>query len=196
LVGHNSAQFTPDILGSVQSLGHNLITSTDGEQFWLPSDRIADPLIGPLASHFGPTPTHALLPGSPALDAGRDAQGVLSELGFFPGRTPPITTDQRGGPRVVDLPAVPNATGGNGSDIGAIEMGSIPPRLTGISVNPVTISFTSDPGLPYRLESRNSLSPGPWSAVPGSESPGNGGVISSFDTRPGTPTRFYRVAAP
>jgi hypothetical protein len=29
-----------------------------------------DPLLGPLADHGGPTMTHALLPGSPAIDAG------------------------------------------------------------------------------------------------------------------------------
>ena len=30
---------------------------------------VADALIGPLAANGGPTPTHALLDGSPALDA-------------------------------------------------------------------------------------------------------------------------------
>ncbi len=50
------------------------------------------PLLGPLGDNGGPTPTHALQPGSPALDAAdpagcRDAEGT------------PLTTDQRGEPR-------------------------------------------------------------------------------------------------
>ena len=44
------------IIGGLTTNTHNLI---DG-----------DPLLGPLADNGGPTKTHALLPGSPALDAG------------------------------------------------------------------------------------------------------------------------------
>ncbi len=64
-----------------------------------------DPLLGPLQDNGGPTFTHALLPGSPALDAGNSAE----------------TTDQRGLPRSVDIASLPNGTG-NGSDIGAFEL--------------------------------------------------------------------------
>ena len=49
----------------------------------LPGDTLGgDPLLGPLADNGGPTPTHALLPGSPAIDAG-----------INPGD---LATDQRG----------------------------------------------------------------------------------------------------
>ncbi|MEO1527261.1 MAG: FG-GAP-like repeat-containing protein [Planctomycetota bacterium] len=59
---------------SIVSLGHNLLDDTpeglaahDAD----PSDlRDTDPLLGELADNGGPTPTHALLPGSPAIDAG------------------------------------------------------------------------------------------------------------------------------
>ncbi|HVV97219.1 MAG TPA: choice-of-anchor Q domain-containing protein [Rhodanobacteraceae bacterium] len=48
---------------------HNLIVAAAGVT--LPSDTIsADPLLGPLQDNGGPTLTHALLPGSPAIDAG------------------------------------------------------------------------------------------------------------------------------
>jgi hypothetical protein len=57
-----------------------------------------DPLVGPLTSNSGPTWTHALLPGSPAIDAG-------SWFGV------PLT-DQRGQRRVVCC----------ASDIGAFEV--------------------------------------------------------------------------
>jgi hypothetical protein len=39
----------------------------------LPSDRRANPLLGPLGDNGGPTQTHALIVGSPAIDAGDDA---------------------------------------------------------------------------------------------------------------------------
>ncbi len=49
-----------------------------------PSDLVnTDPLLGPLADNGGPTQTHALLAGSPAIDAGSDD-------------CPPPATDQRG----------------------------------------------------------------------------------------------------
>jgi hypothetical protein len=55
-----------------------------------------DPLLGPLANNGGPTLTHALLPGSPAIDAGD------------PAIPDPPPTDQRGFARIygsVDLGA-------------------------------------------------------------------------------------------
>jgi hypothetical protein len=45
-----------DVAGDIVSLGHNLIG--------------VDPRLGPLQDNGGPTFTHALLPGSPAIDAG------------------------------------------------------------------------------------------------------------------------------
>jgi len=64
-----------------------------------------DPKLGSLALNGGTTLTHALLSGSPAIDKG-NATG----------------TDQRGFVRPVDNPAIANATGGNGADIGAFEV--------------------------------------------------------------------------
>lgn len=56
------------------SMGHNI---EDGDACGLTgtSDRInVNPMLGPLADNGGPTPTMALLPGSPAIDAGDSAQ--------------------------------------------------------------------------------------------------------------------------
>ena len=71
--------------GTVTSLGYNL-SSDDGSGYLTgPGDQInTDPLLGPLQNNGGPTSTHALLPGSPAIDAGD------------PGFTPPPFDDQRG----------------------------------------------------------------------------------------------------
>jgi hypothetical protein len=68
------------------------------------------PLLGPLADNGGPTQTHALLPGSLALDASNSS----------------LLTDQRGLPVPVDLPGTANSPGGNGSDIGAYEAQAAP----------------------------------------------------------------------
>jgi hypothetical protein len=84
-----------DLVQSVQRSGDAVVNGTP---------LTADPKLGPLASNGGPTPTHALAAGSPAIDAG-DAFGV--------------TTDQRGRPRPTDFPGV--AAAGDGSDIGAFE---------------------------------------------------------------------------
>ena len=65
-----------------------------------------DPLLGALADNGGPTQTHALLTGSPAIDAAGDCVADLS-----------ITTDQRG----ISRPQ------GTACDIGAFEP---PPPLT------------------------------------------------------------------
>jgi hypothetical protein len=70
---------------TVTSHGYN-ISSDDGSGFLIgPGDQInTDPLLGPLQDNGGPTLTHALLPGSPAMDAGD------------PNFTPPPFFDQRG----------------------------------------------------------------------------------------------------
>jgi hypothetical protein len=67
----------------------------------------ADPQLGPLQSNGGPTPTMALPSTSPAVDKG-------AKFG--------LSTDQRGVLRPIDFPSIPNAGGGDGSDIGAFEL--------------------------------------------------------------------------
>jgi hypothetical protein len=65
------------------------------------------PLLGPLANNGGPTDTHALLAGSPALDAGNNAtclatdqrgvtrpQGSACDIGAFEVFVPPTPQDQ------------------------------------------------------------------------------------------------------
>lgn len=78
-----------DCTGSIASLGHNL--DSDGTcNLTQPTDLSnTDPLLGPLRDNGGPTLTHALLPGSPAIDAGNPATPGS-------GGTACETTDQRG----------------------------------------------------------------------------------------------------
>jgi hypothetical protein len=87
--------------GTVTSLGYN-IDSQDSCGFHQTTDQInTDPLLGPLQDNGGPSFTHALLPGSPAIDAGTC--------------TGAPTTDQRG--------VIRPWPWGASCDIGAYEVG-------------------------------------------------------------------------
>jgi hypothetical protein len=110
---------------------HTTVTPTTGDQIGTPANPI-DPLLGPLQNNGGPTFTRALLFGSPAIDKGS---------------SPGITSDQRGRPRPFDISDIPNATGGDGSDIGAVEIFSpiqfsSPDASVGEGAGSVTLTVT------------------------------------------------------
>jgi uncharacterized protein (TIGR03437 family) len=98
-------------IATITSQGYNLSNDNGGGFLTGTGDQInANPSIGPLQNNGGPTFTHALLDGSPALDKGLSSGS---------------TTDQRGVKRPTDLPTIANATGGDGADIGAFERGGL-----------------------------------------------------------------------
>ncbi len=72
IIAGNAPPSNEGCYGIVSSRGHNLIdTDAVCELTPVPSDLVGvAPLLGPLADNGGPTGTHALLPGSPAIDAG------------------------------------------------------------------------------------------------------------------------------
>ncbi|MBI5282049.1 MAG: DUF11 domain-containing protein, partial [Candidatus Solibacter usitatus] len=103
--GGNCA-YEPPLLSAI-SLGNNL-DSANTCGFASAGDLInTNPNLGPLANNGGPTFTHALLPGSPAIDAGNN--------------TGCPATDQRGVARPVDGDAVAGAV----CDIGAYEAAAL-----------------------------------------------------------------------
>jgi CSLREA domain-containing protein len=86
----------PDVLGVYNSQGHNIVGNGDGGMgFNAAGDQVgstAAPInarLGPLASNGGPTLTHALLAGSPAIEAGDNSLPVDVNNNT-------LTTDQRG----------------------------------------------------------------------------------------------------
>jgi len=108
VAGNNFFQtgFHPDVSGTVSTAQNNLIgdsTGSNGLTNGINGNQVGNvnapinPLLTPLGNFGGPTQTMALLPGSPAIDAGAISAGV--------------TTDQRG----VARPQ------GSAPDIGAFE---------------------------------------------------------------------------
>jgi hypothetical protein len=85
-------------------------------------DSFPDPKLGPLADNGGPTLTMALLPGSPAIDAGNTSLAPA--------------TDQRGFPRPAGLAA----------DIGAFEYGAVAQAEFSYTTTNGTITITGCTG--------------------------------------------------
>jgi len=108
-----SGAVMPDCYGPFTSGGFNLIGAANdstgwgalGDQTGVTNSPIL-PLLNPPADNGGPTYTCKPQPGSPVVDQGKSFGS---------------NKDQRGKPRPYDLPTTPNATGGDGTDIGAFE---------------------------------------------------------------------------
>jgi hypothetical protein len=133
-----------------------------------------NPLLGPLQDNGGPTLTHALRPGSPALDAGNGGPN----------------TDQRGAPRPVDDPAIPNANPGDGRDIGAFEFAR--PRLAIQKAGNAALLYWPFYYGSFTVQSVTNLSASnSWTAEAGSP------VVSSnlylFTNGPLSSKKFYRL---
>lgn len=115
IVAGNLGTDLPNLDGTFTSLGYNIIGDLGpsiGNPTIVPAigDQIevadASVNLGPLQNNGGPTPTHALLAGSIALDKGHSSGA---------------TTDQRGLVRPCDDAGIANAAGGDGADAGAYE---------------------------------------------------------------------------
>lgn len=155
IISNNSAGVGPDVRTAVGLMTANssLIFDLAAQNVIENGPVIGDPLLLPLANNGGPTQTHALTAGSPAIDFGSN--------------TINLTVDQRGLSRVVNLPdvgayefnpqqvaikAAPVITpGGNlytftveftestGIDISTIDAGDITVNAPNLSVIPVTL---------------------------------------------------------
>jgi hypothetical protein len=158
--------------GSVTDGGHNL--SSDGTCSFtgIGSMSNTDPKIGPLADNGGPTLTMALLPGSPAIDAGNTSVAPA--------------TDQRGFPRPAGLAA----------DIGAFEYGSVMPTIA-VSRSGATglnILASGNPGRSCRLLSSPDLSS--WAPIATNQVGSDGTILFYDNYAPGSACRFYRLVIP
>jgi hypothetical protein len=117
ILAQNTAQAGgADCAGILTSGAYNLVAQADGCSVTVNTLTGSDAQLAALQDNGGPTETHALLPGSPAIDAG-NPQGC----GDLEGGT--LASDQRGAPRA----GVGNAR----CDIGAYEVAALPPACAG-----------------------------------------------------------------
>ncbi|MCX6619327.1 MAG: hypothetical protein NTZ98_24935, partial [Acidobacteria bacterium] len=85
VAGNTSEHDSPNLNGSINSLGHNLIGNTSGSSGWVASDQLnTDPLLNAPADNGGATPTQSLQLSSPAI--------AMGDCNIAPA----VTTDQRG----------------------------------------------------------------------------------------------------
>jgi hypothetical protein len=174
--GSAGSASAPDVLGTVASSDHDLIgdgtgfnaTTSTGDLIGTSSSPI-NPLLGSLADNGGLTPTLALLPGSPAIDAGdSNAPGLPS-------------TDQRGYARIA----------GNAVDIGAYEAQGFLLSLTSGNnqtthintafANPLVVTVTAKDGVDPVAGGQLTFTT-PNSGASASLSPGNPVTIASNGT--------------
>jgi hypothetical protein len=122
----NASMSGPDLRGNIRSQDFNLIGDATGCTLTgAVAQNIAgkDPKLGPLADNGGPNQTHAVQPGSPAVDC-------------IPVANCPLKTDQRGVVRPM----------GEKADIGAFEADTVPPKVTAIAAvtpNPTNSKLVS-----------------------------------------------------
>lgn len=162
----NNETNSPDVCGSVISDGNNLIGSTAGNSGWTNTDILNQPAkLASLADNGGTTLTFALLPDSPAINAGNNADAPA--------------TDQRGFARIV----------GGIIDIGAFESAT----TCDFTINP-TNQFISSFGGNITVNvtgaascSRTAVSALEWiSVTSGSSGSGNGTVTLSIQANTGS----------
>jgi CSLREA domain-containing protein len=113
VVSDNTAPTGPDINGTISTMNVSLVGNSAGLTITSSSGNLLDVAakLGPLANNGGPTLTHALLPGSPALNAGSNSAS--------------LTTDQRGAGFV--------RVSGAAADIGAFEFQQV--KVSSVIVN-------------------------------------------------------------
>jgi predicted outer membrane repeat protein len=155
IAGNKSAK-GPDLFGTFSSQGHNLIQDPSQTNGSISTDLPpGNPMLGTLQNNGGPTSTLALLPGSPAIDAGDNTSA------------PP--TDQRGLPRIV-----------NGTiDIGAFEVQNSGPAVTQLKLD-APPSVTA--GVPFNvtvsaLDANSNVVSGYTGTVSFGSSDTNSGVV-------------------
>jgi predicted outer membrane repeat protein len=122
-----------DVSGPVTA-NFSLISNPTGATVTGANNVYASAMLAPLADNGGPTRTHALLPGSPAINAGSNPAG--------------LTTDQRG-------PGFPRSVGG-GVDIGAVDPDLTIPRASAsapailavtAAAETITVTYSVDSGV-------------------------------------------------
>jgi hypothetical protein len=184
IVATNNATFSPNQFIRWVDLGYNFLGDDDTCGVCMgPTTQMGtllsplDPALAPLAQNGGGMPTHAPLPGSPVIDQG-------SSFG--------LATDQRGAPRTYDFLTIPNKS--DGTDVGAVELGSTAPSLAVIGGNNIVISWPAY-YQDLQLQSTTTLSPGSrWVDI--TDTPSLNQDRLYVTNRMSAPSQFYRLINP
>jgi hypothetical protein len=139
IIAGNTAPYAgPDVYGNLGSQGHNLIGNPQDMTGWVASDLLhVNPMLGPLADNGGPTLTRALLPGSPAIDAGDNTAAPM--------------WDQRGAPfhrivnGVIDIGAYELQARGHGGPTGQPLPDPVPVQVLGTPADPLSGQLPTPP---------------------------------------------------
>ncbi len=140
-----------DVSGTINSFDYNLVQNLGGLNIIGATDHVItgqDPLLAPLANNGGFGRTMALRFGSPTIDKGRNFS---------------FMTDQRGAPRPFDFDSIANASGGDGTDIGAFELG-LPRLIIARVLNDVVLRWPYAFG-DFILESAPAVAGANWTTV-------------------------------
>ena len=157
--------------GVITDLGHNLSSDNSCAFAHIGSLNHTDPKLGPLANNGGPTLTMALLPGSPAIDAGDNSAAQPA--------------DQRGFPRVV----------GPNIDIGAYERCYLPVlQISPPQTNTVCLLVYGLPDQACRLMRSSTLAN--WLPLATNQIGANGTTVFQDGCGTGQTCRFYRAMVP
>ena len=168
--------------GTITSGGHNLSNDAAGGPVGIApggfldaagDTRNTDPQLSTLANNGGPTQTVALLPGSPALNAG---DNILAPK-----------LDQRGYLRV------------GASDIGAFELGGTPLRITSVARLPnghVVLQGVGVPNSTHTLHFSPDLSFNSFTRLTAIVANASGGITHDDAGAAGITKRFYRLTFP
>jgi hypothetical protein len=157
-----------NVSGTIRDDGHNLCSDSSANLSSPSSRNNVDPLLAPLSYNGGPTPTMALLLGSPAIDIGDDSKCPV--------------TDQRGARRPE----------GFHSDIGAFELG---PKVT-LTYEPevgAQLHYQFLAGITNRITASQDLME--WSFLGNRVSDSNGRFEFEDQDSAKMPWRFYQVEA-
>jgi hypothetical protein len=166
---------------SVNSLGYNLSSADEGTVLTNATDQInTDPKLGPLQDNGGPTFTHAPLPGSPAIDKGKNFSSS--------------DTDQRGFARTLDIAGLPNAAGGDGTDIGAVESKIAWVNNPGVVSNHFGFDLIGPASNSIIVEASSNVI-GNWTAL-ATNVLGSTPLRFTDPAAPTSPRRFYRARVP
>jgi hypothetical protein len=166
--GNVGAAGNGDALGAVTSQGNNIIQVVGTSTGWIKSDlQNMNPLVSPLGFYGGFGMTHALLTGSPALNAG---QNCVTDLTCAAANPPTaLTTDQRGATRV-----------------GIVDIGSYEENSDYVALLPSALV-----NQPYNQVIVPNIGPFTYSLTSGTPPPGitvnSGAVVASVA---GTPTEL------